>query len=364
MSATEFPHDLLPSLRCSSDGASLVFVGKPREGAAGIIEASLRCTNCGFIYRIEDGIARMLLGDGLTVEDHHELQIREAEYACNDGEPFVPPPVSWRSELNDLIEIPPLLKVLGRLQNRRVLEFGCGDGRLTMLMAQLGAQVLAVDFSLNALKRMAAWLPAGIPPTTYRARSLRSRDLRPQVGLVQANASRFCVSPKSFDRALSATPLDSREERMSMYRTIAESLTDNGCYIGGFEHDDLIRRLLGLPLARRYERGGIFIEHFGRAAIRNECAPYFSKLNTRCIRPRFPLANRLPTKCSVLLTRIIEAMPYLTDMGEIVLVVAEKPVRPPIEGASRSGHRLARAIFRQYTRQLGNEPVWGDDIVV
>jgi hypothetical protein len=49
---------------------------------------------------------------------------------------------------------------------------------------------------------------------------------------------------------------------MAMFRTIADALTDAGRYLGGFEHDDFVRRLLDLPFARRYEHGGIFIEHF------------------------------------------------------------------------------------------------------
>ena len=97
-----------------------------------------------------------------------------------------------------------------------------------------------------------------------------SGDLLGHVGLVQADASEFHAVPASFDVALSASPLDSREERMQMYRAIAESLKDDGRYIAGVEHDDLLRRLLGMPIARRYTPGGIFIEHFDINTLRRE----------------------------------------------------------------------------------------------
>lgn len=364
MSTTEFPRDLIPLLRCSRDRNELN-VSVLRSGAFGVIDARMLCTECGFVYRIEDGIAHMLVEDNLTAEDRHEISIRDCEYASTHGKPFVAPAASWRSELSDLLEIPPHLQALGQMKRCRVLELGCGDGRCTMLMAQLGAQILAVDFSINALRRMAAWLPSGVAPTNYRlANPSTSGDLRGCIGLVQACASHFHVAPKTFDRTLSATPLDSREQRMAMYRTIADGLKDGGRYVGSFEHDDLMRRLLGLPLGRRYEQGGIFIEHFSAETLKREFAPFFFQLRTQCIRPRMPFVSLLPNSLNVFLSVWISRIPGLRNFGEIVLVIANKPIRSPLEVANRSGNRLLKAVFRSYTRQLGKEPVWGTDELV
>jgi len=175
------------------------------------------------------------------------------------------------------------------------------------------------------------------------------------------DASRFRVQARAFDRALSATPLDSREQRMAMFRTIADALTDAGRYLGGFEHDDFIRRLLGLPLVRRYQRGGIFIEHFDRSTIKSEFAPYFLRLSTRCVRPRIPFVSRLPKSWAAGLLGLISMTPGLGQLGEIVLVSAERSVRPPAEGANRAGNRFVKAAFKWYARRLGKEPVWGSD---
>jgi SAM-dependent methyltransferase len=363
MSTTEFPHAFLPLLRCSSDGAALL-ESEVRSGAIGVVAARLQCTACGAVYRIEDGIARMLLEDGLSPEDRHEIAVRNLEYGCTDGEVFIPPAASWRSELSDLVEIPPFLKALQPLNDCKVIEFGCGDGRFTMLMAQLGARVMAVDFSINALQRMAGWLPSGTAPTAFRVRAARSGDLRPYIGLIHADASRFHVGPRSFQRALSATPLDSRDQRMAMYRTIAEALADDGRYIGSFEHDDLIRRLLGLPLARRYEHGGIFIEHFDAATIQREASPYFLQQRVARIRTKIPFFYRLPKTWSVPLLHAIGKTPCLAHLGEIILLKAERPVRAPAEGANRPGNKLVRAVFRWYLQRLGKQPVWGSDELV
>jgi hypothetical protein len=142
---------------------------------------------------------------------------------------------------------------------------------------------------------------------------------------------------------------------MAMYRTIANALTDEGRYIGGVEHDDLARRLLGLPIAKRY---GTFLEHFDIGTMRRETAPYFSKLHIRPIRPKVPFVHRLPRAWALPLSRAVSAMPVLRQLGEILLLRAECPVRPPVEGDSRPGSRLVKKFYYWYTRKLGKEPVW------
>jgi hypothetical protein len=221
-------------------------------------------------------------------------------------------------------------------------------------MAQMGASVLAVDFSVNSLRTLASRLPSSIAPTAYRLRHLGPpADLRDRVGLILARASHFYVAPRSFHRALSTTPLDSREERMAMYRTIA----DEGRYVGSVENDDLTRRLLGLPLARRYS-SSIFIEHFDARKLRREAAPWFSILRIRPIRPRLPFIQRLPANWALRLSRLATAIPVLRHLGEILLFSAERPVRRPIEGVPRRGSKLAKRLFRWYMRRLGKEPLW------
>jgi SAM-dependent methyltransferase len=336
---------MLPLLRCSRDAGKLDLAGDLRCGVVGIIEARLQCSTCKTEYRIQDGIVRLMKG-ALTPEVQNEMTIIDASHAEIKPGPFLPPDLGWRSELSDLLEIPPHLKELKPLDGCRVLEFGCGDGRFTILMAQLGARILAVDLSINALKKLAWWQSSGVAPTTYQPVRLPSDvDLHGKIGLIQADASNFHVAQRNFDRALSATPLDSREERMRMYCTIADALTDEGRFVGGVEHDDLIRRLLGFPLARRYSKGGTFIEHFDNATLRREVAPFFSKLSIRPIRPAVPFIRRLPLAWALWILRTIGVLPVLRQVGQILLFRAERPVRPPVEDARRPGSMLVKGLF-------------------
>jgi hypothetical protein len=150
---------------------------------------------------------------------------------------------------------------------------------------------------------------------------------------------------------------------MALYRTIADGLRDGGRFVGSVEHDDLFRRVLGLPSVRRYSPGGIFIEHFDRAQMRREAAPYFSKLTIRPIRPKVPLIHRLPTQWGARAASLISATPGLRTLGELLLMRAEQPVRPPEEGVSRQGSRLMKGIYAAYVRMKGQLPIWGSEPV-
>jgi hypothetical protein len=213
-------------------------------------------------------------------------------------------------------------------------------------MAQTGARILAVDLSANALWLMAHRLPPGA-----------------RVGRVHADINHLHVASHSFDRAFSTTPLDSRDQRMTMYRMISDALADDGRYIGCMEHDDLNRRLLGLPLMRRYSKNGILIEHLTDEGLHREVAPYFSKLCTWPIRPRVPFVTKLPRAAAFAVLRTVSVLPIIRNFGELLLVRAERPVRPPAEGQYRGGSNIVKGLYKSYLKAKGKLPFWGEESV-
>ena len=352
-----FPRKLLPLLRCIEDSGQLWVCHEAQGGEDVIADGTLRCALCSHEYRIQDGIV-CLMTDNVTAESQHEITLLNQAYGAMP-DTFTPAASGWRSEFNDRIEIPPHLNALQLRAGHRVLEIGCGDGRFTVLMARLGADVLAVDFSVAALQRASNNLSCGVAPTTYEGVSRGTNDVPPgRVGLVQADASDLHLAPRSFDRALSATPLDSRDERMKMYRAVAESLTDDGRYVAGVEYDDLYRRLLGLPVMRRYTPGGVLIEHLDMAELRRETAPYFSRLRMQLIRVHLPFVKRLPLLLSVPVTRAASAIPVIKQFAQILLVCAQRPIRIPPESARRPGYLGAKTLYRWYKRRRDEEAVW------
>jgi SAM-dependent methyltransferase len=341
-----FPRDMVFLLRCNVDDGELTITEEPRGDSRGILNAVLRCTICKAGFRIEDGIARMLPLQ-LSREARHEMGIRDTiDYECANPKPFVPPAEGWRSALSDRLEVPAHLKALHASPSHLVLELACGDGRFTSLIAKTGARILAVDFSINALRLLALRLPPGA-----------------KVGRVQADINQLHLTGRAFDRALTLTPLDSRDERMNMFRTIAQALKNDGRYVGSFEHDDLNRRLLGLPLVRRYSMNGILIEHLTTKSLRLESAPYFSNARVRAIRPRVPLVAKLPPSLAGPILLLAAALPFVRHLGELLLLTAQRPVRLPVEGERRPGNRLAKGVYRYYMRKKHKNASWGEETV-
>ena len=57
------------------------------------------------------------------------------------------PETDWR------LGYPIVTEVLGNIIGRRVLDLGCGSGKFTRILRDLGAIVTAVDISENAIER-------------------------------------------------------------------------------------------------------------------------------------------------------------------------------------------------------------------
>ena len=76
------------------------------------------------------------------------------------------------------------LRRLGDFRGRRVLELGCGDGRLTLGIAEEAASVLAFDPDREAVERAQQALPA---------------ELAERVTYLVASGKEIEVEPLSFD---------------------------------------------------------------------------------------------------------------------------------------------------------------------
>jgi ubiquinone/menaquinone biosynthesis C-methylase UbiE len=72
------------------------------------------------------------------------------------------------------------LRRLGDFRGRRVLELGCGDGRLTLGIARDAAHVLAFDPDAEAVEKGRAELPAELAArVVYRVASGKELEVEP-----------------------------------------------------------------------------------------------------------------------------------------------------------------------------------------
>lgn len=294
---------LLADLRCPDDAAELLVESDAAE-SEDVVDGELVCTRCAGRFPITGGIVRFLDDGALDEESAFEKEIRN-EHAIADGFELDRQygPVS-RAELD------PTIEALDLQPAHRLLELGCGNGRYTQRVSGMCEQVLAVDFSDEALVRLRHRLGQG-----------------GNVGLVQADITRFRVAPGSFDRALSTlvSNLPSRAHRDAMYRLAADALTPEGRFVFGTHLQGIRERLTGVPKDGRYPETKIYRYNFTLAECRSEPSTCFGRVTARPIQVFVPLLRRLPRPGLYRQSRILEHVPVLRGFGALSVCVASQP---------------------------------------
>lgn len=184
-------------LRSPEDGSPLqLAIG---EYDAGDVLTGTLTDTAGRVYPIEDGIAR-LLPSSLLDAQKSEIAARDAQVADYDDMKMLALMGKW--------EIPWVRRWLGTQPTDRVLEAGCGTGRMTRLLCADAKEWTAIDFSFDSLRANAAKLrAAGVV----------------NVNLVQADLCALPFAPGTFDRIVSAQVLE-HVPRMEMQARAVEQL--------------------------------------------------------------------------------------------------------------------------------------------
>lgn len=303
-----FPTQLIAKLCCTSDGAALELGPNCQLSEDGVFvrQGTLRCCGCSDVFPIDDGILNMLKGIALDDESKHEQQLRNENAVRIDvTEP------AWQDEHNSM-EMISTLEALSVGQDKTMLELGCGDGRYTVRIAGQYRWVLAVDFSLESLRILQQRLNNG-------------RETR-NVALVLGDVKTLKVSAANFDCVLSTltSNLPTREHRNAMYRLAANALKSNGRFVFSTHNHGLRQRRDGEAKAGRYEQGGIYRYNLTVSECKAEVRPYFEVIKAWPIQIYFAGRLRLPL---VALSRFLEHIPLIRNLGGLVLCTAEQPIR-------------------------------------
>lgn len=304
-----FPLRLISKLCCPSDGAALE-LGKNCELSEddGLVRhGALRCANCEATFAIDDGILNMLSEIALDDESKHEQQLRNENARSLT---IATRPARWENEHNQM-EMIPTLEALSISQDMTALELGCGDGRYTVRLADQCRLILAADFSIESL-----WI--------LRQRLQETRN----VGLVVADITTMKVRAAGFDRVLATlvSNLPTRAHRNAMYYLAASALGPNGRFVFSTHNHGFRQRLAGDTKAGRYTHGGVYRYNFSVSECKAEVQPYFRVIKARPIQIYFPFGRtlRLPI---LALSRLLERVPLINGLGELILCTAEQHVR-------------------------------------
>ena len=126
--------ELLALLCCPGDQAAPLRVG----------DDALSCPACDTSFPVVDGIVVFLSAQQLSDSEEREKEFRGAESAEYDD---------LYAGYTDAVEVPSVMRRVGRPAGP-VLDAGCGTGRITRALVDLGQPVVAVDYSDACLRRM------------------------------------------------------------------------------------------------------------------------------------------------------------------------------------------------------------------
>jgi ubiquinone biosynthesis O-methyltransferase len=119
--------------------------------------------------------------------------------------------------LTEQIENDLLIELLGDVAGQQVLDVGCGDGAVSVYLAQRGALVTGIDASEDMV----------------RAAKKRSAASRRHVAFAAATAERLPFPDASFDAVLAKTVLCFVDDADAVVREIARVLKPGGRFVIG-----------------------------------------------------------------------------------------------------------------------------------
>jgi SAM-dependent methyltransferase len=176
-------------------------------------------------------------------------------------------------------------------------------------MMRGGAAVLAVDFSARSLENL-----AGRVQPSWR------------IGLVQADCTQLAVAARRFDLVASTlvSNLPTEQHRAAVVALAARACKPQGKFVFSVHHFGVRSRLRGEEQSGYYREAPIYRRFFRPREILEETRVAFADVTVRPIQMAVPLIGllRLPV---VAISRMLERVPIVNKLGELLLVVARTP---------------------------------------
>lgn len=201
-------------LRCPNACTNALALEALKTEGGRIQTGSIRCEGCGSRFPIEDGIARIMpkhlqaqQGEA-PLDEATAAQLREMAARDNEADGY---DKMKNLRLFGKVEIPYTLQQMKLRSNHVLLEAGCGTGRMTRIFAPKCKSVIAVDFSIESLRRC--------------QHKLERYGIR-NVDLIQADNCSLPLISEIFDRAVSCGVLEhipTHEGREAMVSEMARA---------------------------------------------------------------------------------------------------------------------------------------------
>jgi len=242
---------LLPLLASPETGGPLTLVVRQREGEE-VLDGTLT-DDAGHVYPIQDGIP-CLLPRELRVGQESEIAARDAQVDDYDRMAFL--------NFFGKVEIPLTRRALAPQPTDRLLEAGCGTGRMTRLLSPSVRELVAMDFSFESLRVNRAKLQAAAVANVH---------------LVQADLCRLPFASGAFDRIVSSQVLEhvpGPDARDAAVAGLAHVLRPGGTLaLSAYKHSLLTRCF---SQKEGMHDGGIPFFRFTRPELRDTLGSHFT----------------------------------------------------------------------------------------
>ena len=235
--------ELLSLLQSPDDGSPLTLTITSQDGED--VQTGTLSDASGHTYSIEAGIPRLLPG-ALRDAQKSEIAARDAQVADYDRMAFL--------NAFGKVEIPLTCRGLSPQATDRLLEAGCGTGRMTPTLAGRVRDLVAIDFSFESLR--------------VNAGKLRAAGIS-NVQLIQADLCHLPFTALTFDRVVSCQVLEhvpgesARSEAVSELARVA--VADATLVLSAYQHSALTR---AFGEKEGEHAGGIPFFRFTRSELR------------------------------------------------------------------------------------------------
>lgn len=132
-------------------------------------------------------------------------------------------------DANKLVEL--ILNSVNLSNNSKVLDLACGTGRHSILFAQKGFKVTAVDLSENLLK----------------VARQDAKEAKVNINFVQSDIRNFCISSK-FDLVVNLFTsfgyFENDEQNFILFDIVKNSLVENGYFVLDYFNENFVRKNL------------------------------------------------------------------------------------------------------------------------
>jgi ubiquinone/menaquinone biosynthesis C-methylase UbiE/uncharacterized protein YbaR (Trm112 family) len=242
---------LLPLLTSPETGGPLTLTVRQRAGEE--ITDGCLTDDAGHAYPIQDGIPRLLPRE-MQDAQLSEIAARDAQVGDYDAMAFL--------NVFGKVEIPLTLRTLGPKPTDRLLEAGCGTGRMTPTLSRSVHELVAIDFSFESLR--------------VNRRKLQAAGIT-HVHLVQADLCRLPFAESAFDRAVSCQVLEhvpGPDARAAAVSSLSRVLKPGGALtLSAYKHSLLTR---AFSQKEGSHDGGIPFFRFTKTEMRETLAAKFT----------------------------------------------------------------------------------------